>query len=38
MLMISEFAVKVDDEISVLETGGHFYIRMLAPGERVPGE
>ncbi|EYE98714.1 MOSC domain protein [Aspergillus ruber CBS 135680] len=35
---VERFRISVDDPISVLETGEHFYIKMLAPGERVPGE
>lgn len=32
------FRVSVDDPISVLEIGEHFYIKMLAAGEKIPGE
>ncbi|KAL3457387.1 hypothetical protein BJX64DRAFT_18690 [Aspergillus heterothallicus] len=32
-----EFRIRVGDPISVLETGDHFYIKMLAPGEVVEG-
>ncbi|RJE22567.1 MOSC domain protein, partial [Aspergillus sclerotialis] len=35
---VREFTVSVGDEIAVSETGEHFYIRMLAKGEKVPGE
>lgn len=31
------FRISVNDPISVLETGEHFYIKMLAPGEKIPG-
>ncbi|KAH8423700.1 MOSC domain protein [Aspergillus melleus] len=32
-----EFTLSVGDAVSVLETGEHFYIKMLAPGEKVEG-
>ncbi|KAF9895056.1 hypothetical protein FE257_004684 [Aspergillus nanangensis] len=32
-----EFALRVGDSLEVLETGEHFYIKMLAPGEKVEG-
>ncbi|RMJ24665.1 MOSC domain protein [Aspergillus sp. HF37] len=35
---VQEFTVRVGDSITVLETGEHFYIKMLGPGERVGGE
>lgn len=38
LLITAEFKLRVNDRISVLETGEHFYIKMLAPGEKVPGE
>ncbi|OOF94893.1 hypothetical protein ASPCADRAFT_507773 [Aspergillus carbonarius ITEM 5010] len=34
---VREFTLRVNDPISVLETGEHFYIKMLAPGEKVEG-
>lgn len=34
---LPEFVVRVGDEVGVLETGGHRYIKMLAPGEKVEG-
>ncbi|KAI9930211.1 hypothetical protein ASPWEDRAFT_290190 [Aspergillus wentii DTO 134E9] len=34
---VQEFTIRVNDPISVLETGEHFYIKMLAPGEKVEG-
>ncbi|KAL5356799.1 hypothetical protein BJX96DRAFT_187466 [Aspergillus floccosus] len=32
-----EFTLRVGDAVEVLETGEHFYIKMLAPGEKVEG-
>jgi hypothetical protein len=32
-----EFVLRVGDEVNVLETGMHQYIKMLAPGEIVEG-
>jgi len=32
-----EFVLRVGDEVEVLETGLHQYIKMLAPGEKVEG-
>ncbi|KAL4892426.1 hypothetical protein BDV59DRAFT_202568 [Aspergillus ambiguus] len=32
-----EFTLRVGDSVEVLETGEHFYIKMLAPGEKVEG-
>ncbi|KAJ5864167.1 Molybdenum cofactor sulfurase C-terminal [Penicillium soppii] len=32
-----EFVLRVGDEVNVLETGLHQYIKMLAPGEKVEG-
>lgn len=37
MLIFSEFKLSVGDAVSVVETGKHFYIKMLAPGEKVEG-
>lgn len=34
---IEEFVMGVGDEVAVLETGVHRYIKMLAPGEKVEG-
>ncbi|KAL2867191.1 MOSC domain protein [Aspergillus lucknowensis] len=34
---VQEFQIRVGDAISVLETGEHVYIKMLAPGEIVEG-
>ncbi|PWY65965.1 hypothetical protein BO70DRAFT_366597 [Aspergillus heteromorphus CBS 117.55] len=34
---VREFTLRVNDPISVLETGEHCYIKMLAPGEKVEG-
>lgn len=34
---VEEFCVAVGDEVRVLETGTHRYIKMLAPGEEVEG-
>ncbi|KAI9037400.1 MOSC domain protein [Aspergillus affinis] len=34
---VQEFTLSVGDTVSVLETGEHFYIKMLAPGEKVEG-
>ncbi|KAJ5927759.1 MOSC N-terminal beta barrel [Penicillium verhagenii] len=34
---VEEFLMKVGDEVAVLETGEHRYIKMLAPGEQVEG-
>ncbi|KAL2847460.1 hypothetical protein BJY01DRAFT_212613 [Aspergillus pseudoustus] len=34
---VQEFRIRVGDTISVLETGEHFYVKMLAPGEVVEG-
>jgi hypothetical protein len=31
------FVLNVGDEVRVLETGEHRYIKMLAPGEKVEG-
>jgi hypothetical protein len=28
-----DFTIRVGEKISVLETGEHFYIKMLAPGD-----
>lgn len=36
--MVAGFTMSVNDPISVLETGEHFYIKMLAPGEKIAGE
>lgn len=32
-----EFTVRVGDSVDVLEMGEHYYIKMLSPGEKVPG-
>ncbi|KAL2811680.1 hypothetical protein BJX63DRAFT_422221 [Aspergillus granulosus] len=34
---VPEFRIRVGDAISVLETGEHFYVKMLAPREVVEG-
>ncbi|BCS07494.1 hypothetical protein ALUC_11875A [Aspergillus luchuensis] len=34
---VKEFTLRVNDPITVLETGEHCYIKMLAPGEKVEG-
>ncbi|KAJ5169207.1 MOSC N-terminal beta barrel [Penicillium canariense] len=34
---VEEFSVSVGDEVRVLETGEHLYMKMLAPGEKVEG-
>lgn len=34
---VEDFCVAVGDELRVLETGEHRYIKMLAPGEKVEG-
>lgn len=34
---LPEFVIRVGDEVGVLETGAHRYIKMLAPGEKVEG-
>ncbi|KAJ5595704.1 MOSC N-terminal beta barrel [Penicillium hetheringtonii] len=34
---LPEFVLRVGDEVGVLETGEHRYIKMLAPGEKVEG-
>lgn len=34
---LPEFVIRVGDEVGVLETGEHRYIKMLAPGEKVEG-
>ena len=34
---VQEFCLEVGDEVKVLETGSHRYIKMLAPGEKVEG-
>ncbi|KAJ5693432.1 hypothetical protein N7462_002855 [Penicillium macrosclerotiorum] len=34
---IEQFVLRVGDEVRVLETGEHRYIKMLAPGEKVEG-
>ncbi|KAI2832068.1 hypothetical protein CBS147343_4806 [Aspergillus niger] len=34
---VREFTLQVNDPITVLETGEHCYIKMLAPGEKVEG-
>jgi hypothetical protein len=34
---LPEFVIRVGDEVGVLETGVHRYIKMLAPGEKVEG-
>ncbi|KAJ5743584.1 hypothetical protein N7533_008454 [Penicillium manginii] len=34
---LPEFVIRVGDEVGVLETGSHRYIKMLAPGEVVEG-
>ncbi|KAJ5095042.1 MOSC N-terminal beta barrel [Penicillium argentinense] len=34
---LKEFVLRVGDEVGVLETGEHRYIKMLAPGEKVEG-
>ncbi|PLB46114.1 MOSC-domain-containing protein [Aspergillus steynii IBT 23096] len=34
---VEEFTLSVGDAVSVVETGEHFYIKMLAPGEKVEG-
>ncbi|GKZ29173.1 hypothetical protein AbraIFM66950_003612 [Aspergillus brasiliensis] len=34
---LQEFTLRVNDPITVLETGEHCYIKMLAPGEIVEG-
>lgn len=36
-LTIAESRIRVGDKVSVLETGEHRYIKMLAPGEAVEG-
>jgi uncharacterized protein YcbX len=35
--LLVEFTLRVGDAVEVLETGEHFYIKMLAPGEKVEG-
>ncbi|KAJ0415747.1 MOSC-domain-containing protein [Aspergillus carlsbadensis] len=34
---VQESRIRVGDAVSVLETGKHFYVKMLAPGEVVEG-
>ncbi|KAL1969830.1 hypothetical protein VTN77DRAFT_7339 [Rasamsonia byssochlamydoides] len=34
---VEEFTIRVGERISVLETGEHFYIKMLAPGDPAVG-
>ncbi|EAW12000.1 MOSC domain protein [Aspergillus clavatus NRRL 1] len=36
-VLLVEFTVRVGDRISVLEIGEHFYLKSLAPGEKVEG-
>ncbi|OJJ42710.1 hypothetical protein ASPZODRAFT_155173 [Penicilliopsis zonata CBS 506.65] len=35
---VQESTIRVNDAVTVLETGEHYYIKMLAPGETIPGE
>ncbi|KKK22698.1 hypothetical protein ARAM_004004 [Aspergillus rambellii] len=34
---VQEFVIRVGDSVSVVERGDHCYIKMLAPGEKIPG-
>jgi hypothetical protein len=34
---VEKCCIAVGDEVRVLETGEHRYIKMLAPGEKVEG-